>query len=151
LAKIVHLHGPYYRVSPRKMVTISRLNKKAVQPQICRMCVAQVFYSRNILERHRSHFLFLPSNFPCAFACPCILHGKPCRRWPALCNKAKACHATSILRASAHCLPCGFAQLGKPPVLRSSAILNGTTLFAYHAMPRGRGWTNREYAHLAQA
>jgi hypothetical protein len=44
-----------------------------------------------------------------------------------------------------------FAQPGKPAFPRSCSPAIGVTCFAHHVMPRGRGWTNREYAYLAQA
>jgi hypothetical protein len=44
-----------------------------------------------------------------------------------------------------------FAQPGTPTFPRSCSLPSGATFFAHHVMPRGRGWTNQEYAYLAQA
>jgi hypothetical protein len=44
-----------------------------------------------------------------------------------------------------------FAQPGNPAFPRSYSLPSGATLFAHHVMPIGRGWTNREYAYLAEA
>jgi hypothetical protein len=44
-----------------------------------------------------------------------------------------------------------FAQSAAPTFPRGCSLPSGATFLAHHTMPRGRGWTNREYEHLAQA
>jgi hypothetical protein len=95
----------------------------------CHSCFSEVIFGVRCLR-------------PCPFARETVpklaLSAKP--------NPARQYHLAR--RGTARSLQ--FAQPGKPAFSRSCFLPSGT-FFADHIMPRGRGWTNREYAYLAQA